>query len=247
MAENVSEDRPAAVTEPDTAVMTESGSEDRAAAGTDTDPQADAAESAGMERIKFFSDAVFAIAITLLILNIALPAATSDSNLAHRLGTIWPEYVAFAFTFLLIGLRWLTHLIQFRYIRRYDYPLLGLNLGLLSAVAFLPFASRVLADYPNSRAASVLYAGSMTVAGLISTLLWWHACWVGHLVDSPELDEYTRRNLLVRWGALPVFFSIAIILILFVQNLWFARGVGFAIPVVQIGIAARARQRGQEV
>jgi hypothetical protein len=112
-------------------------------------PVAPSAETPGLDRIKFFSDAVFAIAITLLILNVALPTGTVRSNLAHELNAIWPEYGAFAFTFLLIGLRWMTHLIQFRYIRDYDYTLLGLNLALLFVVVFLPFASRVLADYPR--------------------------------------------------------------------------------------------------
>jgi uncharacterized membrane protein len=211
------------------------------------DQSAAASEFPGMDRLKFFSDAVFAIAITLLILNIGLPRGTVDSNLAHRLDAIWPEYAAFAFTFLLIGLRWLTHLIQFRYIRSYDYMILGLNLGLLFVVAFLPFASRVLADYPNSRPACVMYGGSMTIAGILSSLLWWHACRRGHLVDDPELDQYARRNLLLRWAALPVFFSIAIILVLLVPNLWIARGVALATLIAQVGIAIHARQTGHRI
>jgi uncharacterized membrane protein len=206
-----------------------------------------AAETSGMDRIKFFSDAVFAIAITLLILNLALPAGTVDSNLARNLNAIWPEYGAFAFTFLLIGLRWLTHLIQFRYIRCYDYTILALNLALLFSVAFLPFASNVLADHPNSRAASVLYAGSMAIAGIISTWLWWHACRRKFLNNDPKLDNYARGNLLLRWVTLPVLFAIAIILALLVPNLWVARGVALATPVVQVGIAVRAKLAGHPI
>ncbi len=227
MAENVDEHQSEAVTEA------------RAPSATTDTP--------GLDRIKFFSDAVFAIAITLLSLNLALPPGTVAGNLAHKLNTIWPAYGAFAFTFLLIGLRWLTHLIQFRYIRRYDYTLLGLNLVLLFVVAFLPFASRVLADHPNSRAACVLYAGSMAVADLISTLLWWHACWSGRLIDDSELDAYERRNLLLRWAALPILFGIAILLALFVPNLWAARAVALATPVFQIAIAIRARLAGHPI
>jgi uncharacterized membrane protein len=203
-----------------------------------------AEEIPGMDRIKFFSDAVFAIAITLLILDVALPAGTAESNLAHKLNSIWPAYGAFAFTFLLIGLRWLTHLVQFRHIRDYDYTLLGLNLALLFVVAFLPFASRVLAAYPSSRPASVLYGVSMAVAGLFSTLLWWHACRAGLVPDSPELDTYLRRNYLERWVALPVLFGVAVVLVLLVPNLWWARAVALATPVVQMGIAVRARRAG---
>lgn len=213
----------------------------------DERPGTAAAESPGMDRVKFFSDAVFAIAITLLSLNLALPANTRESNLAHQLGGLWPEYGAFAFTFLLIGLRWLTHLIQFRYIRRYDDALLGLNLTLLLVVAFLPFASRVLAGYPDSRAACALYAGSMAAAGLISTALWWHASQSGLLSEDPRLDADTRRGLLIRWAVLPVFFGIAIILIFAVSSLWPARAVVLCTPVTQIWLAIRSRRAGHPV
>jgi uncharacterized membrane protein len=206
-----------------------------------------AAESFGIDRIKFFSDAVFAIAITLLSLNLALPANTRQSNLAHQLGALWPEYCAFAFTFILIGLRWLTHLIQFRYIRRYDNTLLGLNLTLLLVVAFLPFASRVLASYPDSRAACVLYAGSIAVAGLISTALWRHACRSGQLTEDPGLDADTRAGLLIRWAVIPVFFGIAIILSFAAPSLWPARVVALCAPVTQIWLAIRSRRAGRPV
>jgi uncharacterized membrane protein len=204
-------------------------------------------ESPGMERIRFFSDGVFAIAITLLTLDLVLPIRTGASNLAHELNTLWPQYEAFAFTFILIGLRWLTHLVQFRYIRRYDYPLLALNLALLLVIAFLPFSSRVLADYPDSRAACALYAGSMAMAGLISTVLWWHACWKGHLADDPELDSYIRRNLLYRWAALPIFFSIAIVFVFVFPSLWPARIVALGAPAAQSALAARSRLTGHFV
>jgi uncharacterized membrane protein len=201
------------------------------------------AEQPGLERVKFFSDGVFAIAITLLVLSLGLPKGTTQGNLAHGLGSIWPEYGAFAFTFLLIGLRWLTHLVQFRHIRSYDYMLLGLNLGLLLVVVFLPFASKVLADYPNSRAACILYGASMAVAGVVSTALWWHACRTPSIID-PDLDTYMQKNFLLRWLTLPVFFTIAVVVAAIVPNLWWARGVAFATPLVQIGFALHSWHKG---
>jgi uncharacterized membrane protein len=209
-------------------------------------PAAAVNEYAGLDRVKFFSDAVFAIAITLLILNLALPSGTKQSDLAHELNSIWPEYGAFAFTFLLIGLRWLTHLTQFRYIRAYDYTLLGLNLALLSVVAFLPFASRVLADYPDSRPACILYAASMAVAGLISTALWYHAYHKSSLID-PNLNQYLKVNLLLRWATLPAFFGIAIILVIIGPYLWWARAVALATVLAQIAITIWAKRRGHPI
>ena len=209
---------------------------------TDVDEQ----RKRALERIAFFSDAVFAISITLLGLDLTLPGDTTASNLPHELASLWPKYGAFAFTFTLIGLRWLTHHRQFSYILDYDYTLLGLNLALLLVVAFLPFPSRVLAEYPDSRAACVLYVGSMAMAGLLSTALWVHACWPAGvrqsrttrgLVDK-RLPQGTRRNLLLRWITLPVLFCISLILLYAVPgNFWPARAVALATPLVQILIA----------
>ena len=209
-------------------------------------PAAAPKEYAGLDRVKFFSDAVFAIAITLLILNVVLPHVSKQSDLAHDLGAIWPKYGAFAFTFLLIGLRWMTHVTQFRYIRAYDFTILGLNLALLFVVAFLPFASKVLADYPDSRPACILYAASMVVAGLISTWLWYHAYHKTSLID-PNLDPYLKMNFLLRWAALPVFFVVAIILVIFVPDLWWARTAAFATVLVQIAITAWAKRKGHPI
>jgi uncharacterized membrane protein len=204
-------------------------------------------EYAGLDRIKFFSDGVFAIAITLLILNLGIHHV-KPSNLASELNSnsMWSQYAAFAFTFLLISLRWLTHLTQFRYIRAYDYPLLGLNLALLFVVVFLPFASKVLADYPDSRPACILYAASMAIAGLISTALWYHAYHRSSLVD-PNLDRYLKVNLLLRWATLPVFFGIAIILVIIGPYLWWARAVALATVLAQIAITGWAKRRGHPI
>lgn len=198
----------------------------------------DESRKRALERIAFFSDAVFAISITLLGLDLTLPDHTTASNLPHALASLWPKYGAFAFTFILIGLRWLTHHLQFRDILDYDYTLLGLNLALLLVVAFLPFPSRVLAEYPDSRAASALYVGSMAAAGVVSTALWVHACWLGGLVDE-RIPASTRRNLLLRWITLPVMFGVSLILLYAVPaNFWPARAVALATPLVQILIAA---------
>jgi len=204
-------------------------------------------ESESIERIALFSDAVFAISITLLSLDLVLPAGTTQANLPDHLRALWPKYEAFAFTFLLIGLRWLTHLVQFRFITYYDDPLLGLNLALLAVVAFLPFPSRVLAEYPDSRAASALYLGSMAFAGLLSTLLWVHACWIGHLVEDERLNTVARLNLLGRWIALPILFGIALIFIFAFASLWPARILALATPFVQILIATRFRPKSLQV
>src|SRR5262245_47203104 len=95
-------------------------------------------------RLVFFSDAVFAIAITLLVLEIRPPRDTR--HLLHGLLALWPSYLSYAATFLLIGQVWANHHVMFDHIRRADRTILFLNTLLLMDIAFLPFAAAVLAS-----------------------------------------------------------------------------------------------------
>jgi uncharacterized membrane protein len=94
-------------------------------------------------RVVFFSDAVFAIAVTLLVLEIRPPQDTR--HLLHGLAALWPSYLAYAITFLLIGQVWANHHVMFDHIRSADRVVLFLNTLLLMDIAFLPFAASVLA------------------------------------------------------------------------------------------------------
>ena len=94
-------------------------------------------------RVVAFSDAVFAITITLLVLEIRRPAV--DKNLFDALVALWPSYLAYAVTFLFIGQVWANHHVMFDHIRAADRIVLLLNTLLLMVVAFLPFATAVLA------------------------------------------------------------------------------------------------------
>ena len=95
-------------------------------------------------RLVAFSDGVFAISITLLVLEIKPP--NDDKSLLHGLLALWPSYLAYAVTFLFIGQVWANHHVMFDHIRAADRVVLLLNTVLLMAVAFLPFATSVLAE-----------------------------------------------------------------------------------------------------
>jgi uncharacterized membrane protein len=94
-------------------------------------------------RVVFFSDSVFAITVTLLVLEIRPPA--DYTNLLHGLAALWPSYLAYARTFLFIGRVWANHHVMFDHIRAADRIILLLNTVLLMIVAFLPFTTSVLA------------------------------------------------------------------------------------------------------
>lgn len=110
-------------------------------------------------RLVAFSDGVFAITVTLLVLEIRPPADTT--NLLHGLAALWPSYLAYALTFLFIGQVWVNHHVMFDHIRAADRVILLVNTLLLMIVAFLPFATSVLASSLRSghgqRTAVVFY------------------------------------------------------------------------------------------
>jgi uncharacterized membrane protein len=155
-------------------------------------------DSLGLERLIFFSDAVFAIAITLLALDIRLPpdtSALSNSELLERLLALGPQYRSYGISFLVIGSFWITHHSRFRFIRRYDSRLLLLNLLLLMVIAFIPFPTAVLSEHGN-RTATIFYALTIVVAGLLSSLMWWYAVAGNRLVDEDFAPRQRQQGLL---------------------------------------------------
>jgi uncharacterized membrane protein len=150
-------------------------------------------------RLQAFSDGVFAVAITLLVLNLQVPQITSVSELAPRLGELWPKLLSYTLSFVLVGIYWVAHHNTFHYIQRSDRNLLWLNILLLMCIVFLPFPTALLGQYPEQRVSIIIYAGTLVITGLVLQLLWWYATSGRRLVDSnidPRLVQWaTRRNL----------------------------------------------------
>jgi uncharacterized membrane protein len=169
-------------------------------------------ERLSFERLVFFSDAVFAIAITLLALEIhvpQLPPSASEADLARELLALWPNYLGFVISFLVIGNYWIAHHRMFRYIVRYDAALLWLNLLFLMTIAFLPFLNGLLGEYGDERTVVIFYAGVLTVTGLLSTVTWVYASHRGRLVE-PDIDPRLVRLFTVRAISVPIVFLISI-------------------------------------
>lgn len=166
----------------------------------------------GMERIVFFSDAVFAIAITLLALEIRLPeiAGRGNAELLEGLLSIYPEYLSFIVSFLVIGNFWLVHHRQFHYIERYDTPLILINLFILMLIAFIPFPTVIISENGN-RIATIFYALTMCVAGLLLFLLWFYASRAYRLITS-ELTPARIRRIALRTLIAPVIFLCSVAL-----------------------------------
>lgn len=124
-----------------------------------------------VDRVSAFSDGVFAIAITLLVLSIDVPNVPGN-----RLGDALEDLIPFVFTYLLsffvVGVYWLAHHRMFRSVRRVDRRLLWLNLLLLSFIALLPFPTEVLGRYGDTTLGTVVYAASIAAVGGAMVLLW---------------------------------------------------------------------------
>lgn len=143
-----------------------------------------------------FSDAVIAIAITLLALDIRLPGgeeALSDAELLAGLVGIWHKYLAYVISFLVIGTFWISHHRKFLLIKRYDNRLMALNLLLLLVIAFMPFPSSVISANGN-RTGTIFYALTMIAAGLVFCALWWYAAKDNRLVAADLSQEQRRRE-----------------------------------------------------
>jgi uncharacterized membrane protein len=157
-------------------------------------------------RIEAFSDGVFAIAITLLVIEIGVPHVEGEgTTLFGALLEQWPSYLGYAISFLQIGVIWANHHNRFRFITRSDHILLFLNILFLMCVAFIPFTTAVLAEYlqgsgAEQATAGAVYAGTLAVTAIFFTLLWLYAAGNYRLVsrnlDPALLRTMTRRYVL---------------------------------------------------
>jgi uncharacterized membrane protein len=164
-----------------------------------------------LERLVFLSDGVFAIAMTLLAVELALPevSAGSPEDLGQRLLALGPRYLSYALSFVVIASYWRSHQRIFRYLVRLDGRFVWLNLILLLCIAFLPFPTSVLGNYPSEVAAVSLYAGTLAATGGMVLLMWAYAT-TGHRLISAQESAHVIRLVLLRAACPPLIFLISI-------------------------------------
>jgi uncharacterized membrane protein len=167
-------------------------------------------------RLEAFSDGVFAIAITLLIIEIHVPARGHAETIGHELLRIWPSYLGYLTSFLTIGVMWINHHHVFELIARVDRTMLLLNTLLLMLIAFVPFPTAVLAQFietGGARAAAVLYGATLTLAAM-TYFAWWRYASAGRRLIGDEVPDdvvdditraYTPGTLLYGGAALVAF------------------------------------------
>jgi uncharacterized membrane protein len=154
-----------------------------------------------LERLVFFSDAIFAIAITLLVLDLKLPPARNGLIVW---GDISSKLFAFVLSFLVIGVYWMNHHQMFGHVRREDGRLRWVNLLFLGTIIFLPFPTSVIAEFPATTASTQLYTASAAATGVMFALL---ALVVrrGHLMDPAEISGRSLKAFASTLGAPSIF------------------------------------------
>jgi uncharacterized membrane protein len=145
-------------------------------------------------RLEAFSDGVFAVAITLLVLNFKIPGIDlppgklpGDTDLWHALGDEWPVLAAYVTSFATIGIMWLNHHRLFQHIKRINTVLVLLNLLLLLVIVFIPFPTALLAEYvtrSDQHAAAILYGGTCLLMACCFNLLWRYASYHNRLLSK---------------------------------------------------------------
>ena len=173
---------------------------------TDAEANGDDADAGLLStgRLEAFSDGVFAIAITLLVLDLAVPERGGDRSLASGLGHEWPAYFAYGVSFLVIGIIWINHHALCTLARRVDRRVLFANLFLLLTVSVIPFPTRVLAEYltaddNDAHVAAALYSATSFAMSVGFTLLFLALNRDARLLRRP-IDRATARRSLIRFS-----------------------------------------------
>jgi uncharacterized membrane protein len=209
-------------------------------------PPQEVDKNLGLERLIFFSDAVFAIAITLLVLNIQLP---TNAVFPGALSQIGPQIGAYILSFFVIGAFWIAHHRFYQHIIRFDNRLLWLNLLLLLFIAFIPFPTRVVADHDTSHTNTgttsivIFYAATVALTGLVMLANWWYAA-SGHRLVEPDLDADFIKWLYARSLLFPLVFlvsiGVAFVDVLLAKVFWYLAAVALGIALAR---PLRARRR----
>lgn len=169
-------------------------------------------EGISIGRIMSFSDGVFAVAITLLVLSFKVPIvrqSVADEKLPGEIMNLLPIFEAYVISFLVVGLFWVGHHQVFRVFKRHDRGLLWLNLLFLMTIVFVPFPTSLMSEYPDARVAIVFYAVSIALSGVLLCLILWYGVHDHRLVDK-DMDRIYYRRFMFGYGSMAAVFLVSV-------------------------------------
>lgn len=166
-----------------------------------------------LERIILFSDAVFAISITLLVIELKLPdiEEVTNSTLANALLNTFPHFFSFVLSFMIIGIYWIAHHRMFNFVINYDNKLIWLNLLFLFFIVLMPFSSNIYGVYGGLNTAFSVYVFNISMIALFNFLLYHYISKpkkkLSHGLENPRLVKYYK----IRTCIVPACFGIGLI------------------------------------
>ena len=190
--------------------------------------------SLSTRRMETLTDGVFAIAMTLLVLDFnvpTIPEGSSVSALPKLILDLWPNFFNYVQSFILLGIFWIVHHRQFDCIKFIDHGLLWLNIGSLMFIALIPFSTSLIAEYGDVQIGALIFECNLLVIGCLFYVQWWYVMRKGHLLDRnlsvQKIILIRKRNLLV-----PIISLVAIGLSFF--NPEWSEVPYFAVPLIMI-------------
>ena len=150
-----------------------------------------------LERLIFLSDGVYAIALTLLAVELVLPEAAADLHGRALLASLlesWPKVLAFLTSFTVIANFWVGHNVLFQHVRRFDGGLMWLALLQLMCVAFIPYPTSVIGGHIGDPVAQQFYFATLLLTGLVMAALWWYMNSGRRLVHPNLSPQFVRRT-----------------------------------------------------
>ena len=171
-------------------------------------------EGIGKHRVETLTDGVFAIVMTLLVLEIVVPHL-SESNVSNELPKellkLWPVILSYVTSFIILGFLWITHHYEFFYIKRVNRPLLWITIFYLMSIAFVPFSTSLLGRYGDQQISVIIYGTNIIIIGFWNSLQWWYATKKHRLVEN-DLDPAFIKTMARRYFLVPVFYLIAVVI-----------------------------------
>lgn len=160
-------------------------------------------------RIEALADGVFAIVMTLLVFDLRVPEVPV-ADLPGALVTLWPKFLGYVVSFVLLGIYWVGHRNQFNFIKRADQNFHWLNILFFGAVCLVPFSTGLVSRYPDEWLGVAIYGLNLILIGLCLFLIWTYATYRYHLVD-PDLPQPVMRLARQRSLLAPACYLIAIL------------------------------------
>jgi uncharacterized membrane protein len=161
-----------------------------------------------VHRLAALTDGVFAIVMTLLVLEISIPEIAQSSlhaELPQRLLELWPKLLSYVISFLILGIFWYLHHAAFHYIRRSDNGLIWLNILFLMFIALIPFSTSLFGSYETEQLPLVIYASNILLATVMRFIMWTYATGRQRLVDKDISPRILKWDRIITYGFVFIF------------------------------------------